>query len=149
METKIFPIIPSSSAALWISLGIGLILLVLSLLFIFFAYSTRNVRFELSDDGLKIIGGLYGRKIPKDELLISEAKIVNLKKEHQPKWRTNGIHMSGYSEGWFRLSNKQKGLLFVTDTSKVVYIPINKGYDLLISPKQPEEFMAALKTWKK
>jgi hypothetical protein len=53
--------------------------------------------------------------------------------------------MPGYSSGWFLLKDHSKGLLFLTDPSRTVYLPTTDGYSLLISPADPEGFLAALK----
>jgi hypothetical protein len=56
-----------------------------------------------------------------------------------------GVGLPGYSSGWFRLTDQSKGLLFLTDPSRAVYLPTTDGYTLLISPAEPERFLAALK----
>ena len=83
----------------------------------------------------------------KDSLLPKETRVVNLihESEFKPSIRTNGIGLPGYQEGWFNLNNGRQGLLFVTDRSQVVYIPTKQGYALLLSPKQPEEFLDMIK----
>jgi hypothetical protein len=58
--------------------------------------------------------------------------------------------MPGYQAGWFSLVNKEKALLFVTDTSSIVYLPTNKGYSVMLSVTEPQEFInAAKELWAK
>jgi len=147
MVGRIFPIVPPSAAFLWVILGIVIFLLILVALFGFIGYWARNTKFELNDEGLQIRGGIYGRFIPKSALIKEEVKILNLNAEtkYQPKLRTNGIGLPGYNAGWFKLRNEEKALLFITDPSKVVYIPSKEGYSVLLSTSRPEEFLTLVK----
>jgi uncharacterized membrane protein len=146
---KIFGIIPASSGPyifIWI---FSVILIAVIALFVFIGYSSRHVSFEVSDQGLRISRALYGRFIPREEIAVGGVKILNLTvdAEYKPKLRTNGIGLPGYAEGWFKLQNKEKALLFVTDRSSVVYIPTTKDYSVLLSVREAEEFAESLKHW--
>ena len=146
---KIFGIIPASSGPyifIWI---FSLILIALIALFIFIGYSSRHVSFEVNDQGLRISRAIYGRFIPREEIAVEGVKVINLNvdSEYKPKARTNGIGLPGYAEGWFRLQNKEKALMFVTDRSSVVYIPTEKGYSVLLSVREVEEFAGSIRQW--
>ena len=68
--------------------------------------------------------------------------------ELKPARRTNGIGLPGYSEGWFKLANGERALLFVSDKVNVVYIPTREGYSVLLSTANHEEFLESLnKEW--
>ncbi|MFH1031486.1 MAG: PH domain-containing protein [Chloroflexota bacterium] len=148
--TKTFEIAPASSTPYIFLAAIGLILVLLLALFVFTGYSMKNGKFEVTDQGLAIKTGAYGRFIPKDIIVRENVRTLNFNNfgEYKPRWRTNGIGLPGYSEGWFRLNNKEKALLFVTDSSKVVYIPTTRGYSIMLSPQNPEQLAYALKEWK-
>jgi Bacterial PH domain len=138
----------STSALSWSLLSLSVLLpLAIAALLGYLAYSTRAVRFVVSDEGLRIRGDMFGRLIPRGSLRIEGAQILDLNKEpaHGPALRTFGVGMPGYSSGWFRLKDRGKGLLFLTDRSHAVYLPTTEGYTLLISPADPEAFLAALK----
>ena len=64
----------------------------------------------------------------------------------RPKWRTNGVGLPGYSIGWFRLRNREKALVFLTDRKHAIYIPTTEGYVVLISPQNPDAFVKALRS---
>lgn len=66
--------------------------------------------------------------------------------ELAPRWRRVGTGLPGYQSGWFQLRNGEKALLYLTDRSKAVYIPTSQGYSLLLSPANPEAFLAALRS---
>ena len=91
--------------------------------------------------------GLYGRLIPRDAMDLKQARAVDLRNDasYRGLWRTNGIGMPGYSEGWFRLKGGEKALMFLTDPTRAVTIPTNLGYSVLISPADPENLLAALR----
>jgi hypothetical protein len=56
-----------------------------------------------------------------------------------------GTGLPGYQAGWFRLANGETALLYLTDRAKAVYVPTTNGYALILSPDNPERFMAALR----
>jgi hypothetical protein len=146
---RIFGIIPASSGPVIFIVAIAIVLVLVIGLLAFIGYSSRNVRFEVNDEGLRISRSIYGRFIPREEITAAEVKVIdlNIDSEYKPKRRTNGAGLPGYSEGWFKLENKEKALLFVTDRSRVVYIPTNKDYSLMLSVKETEEFAELIKQW--
>lgn len=96
---------------------------------------------------MRLRGDLYGRFIPAVALRGDEARIVNLAAERElpPVARTMGTGLPGYRAGWFRLRNGEKALLYVTDGSRAVYVPTNRGYSLLLSPQNPERLVDRLR----
>ncbi len=142
----VFHIVPAPARTLWLFAAIGALLLAMTLLFAWFAYSSVNTKFEVSDAGLRIRSALYGRAIPASQLRASEARVVNLGQEVplQPSWRTNGIGMPGYGAGWFRLRGGGRALAFLTSRDRVVHVPTTAGYDLLLSTSDPNGLVAAL-----
>ena len=147
---KIYAIIPAASGPYIFILVFSLVLIAVIGLFVFIGYSSRHVSFELNDQGLRISRCLYGRFIPREKIAASGVMAINLNAEsgYQPKLRTNGIGLPGYAEGWFKLKNKQKALMFVTDRSHVVYIPTTENYSVLLSVKEADEFVASIRNWK-
>lgn len=142
-----FPIIPASNGPLWLLLFLSLLMLALVAFFGYFAYSSRNVQFEVSPDGLRIARGLYGRQIPLASLDLENAKPVDLSRDrpYGLKWRTNGAGLPGYSVGWFRLNSGEKALVFVTDKRHVLYLPTSEGYSVLLSTPEPNTLLDALR----
>lgn len=143
----VFTIVPASSKPLWALVAIGGLLLGLIAVMVGFAYSARATRFELSPAGLSIQRTLYGRTVPWAKLDVAAARPVDLRSERQlqPVLRTNGVGLPGYSAGWFRLRSGEKALLFVTDRSRVVVVPTQDDYTLLLSVADPERFVASLR----
>jgi len=147
MKTQLFTIVPGSNGPLWMLAGISVMLLLMVALFAWLAYSSRHTQFEVSAEGLQISSTMYGRMIPAAALVVDGAQVLDLGRDRQyrPKWKTNGSGLPGYQAGWFKLHNGEKSLLFVTDRKRVVYVPTNDGYSVLISVKQTEQFIAALR----
>jgi hypothetical protein len=147
MAEKIYPITQASSAASWTSILTIPALLALAGLFGYFAFSVRHAKFVLNDTGLQVKNDIYGRMIPREQLKINQAKIIDLAidEEYMPRLRTNGLGLPGYQSGWFKLKNGEKALLFLTDRKHALYIPTTNDYSLLISPANPEKFVEDLK----
>lgn len=120
-----------------------LLIMAIGGIFVYFGYSARNTKFVISEQGLRIKGCLYGRSIPKDSLITEDIQIVNLlhNDTYRPRIRTNGVGLPGYLEGWFRLKNREKALLFLTNRAQVVYIPTKDGYSVMLSVAEPKVFL--------
>jgi hypothetical protein len=143
MTENVFSIVPSSTAGHWIIFGIILLFFAFAIYFVFVAYSLRNVKCELTDQGLRLSGGIYRKFIPKNSIIKNGVKLINIniEKEFRPVRRSRGMSLPGYREGWYRLSNQEKALLYLSDWSKVVYVPTKNGHSILISPKNAEELL--------
>lgn len=143
-----FDIAPSSARPLYFFLPIALVMLVaFSILLVSLLGASRS-RFEISAEGLRLRGDLYGRLVPRAQLRLDEARRIDLtsEAEYQPRYRTMGTALPGYRSGWFRLRNGGKALLYLTDFHRAVLIPTSAGYSILVSPSDPSAFLAALRT---
>jgi hypothetical protein len=144
---EVFNIAPADTRMLWM---IGLIpLFVLVLVGAILGASISGARgstFEVSSEGLRIRGDWYGRTIPANHLVQGTARRVDLalSPELTPGRRTMGTGMPGYQAGWFRLRNGDRALLYLTDRSKAVYVQTTDGYGVMLSPSEPDRFVAAL-----
>jgi hypothetical protein len=146
---RIFGIIPASSGPIILVLAVAIVFILVIGLLAFIGYSSKNARFEVNDEGLRISRSIYGRFIPREQIAATGVKVIdlNIDSEYKPKHRTNGAGLPGYSEGWFKLKNNGKALLFVTDRSSVVYIPTKKDYSVLLSVREAEELAEAIRHW--
>jgi hypothetical protein len=146
-EPQLFPIARGSSATGWFICGLLAFLVAIPLLIVVVSCWPWSGRFLVSPEGLKIEGSSYGREFAMPVLRISEARRLSAQDTsgYRPAWRTNGIGLPSYQAGWFQLKNQRKALLFVTDWSRSVIVPTEEGFTLLLSPDEPEEFLAALR----
>jgi hypothetical protein len=144
---QVFEIVPASGSAIPFFAVILAIQLGLVALFGFFWYSMRHTTFEVSADGIRIRGDVYGRTISLSQLHLDKAKVYNMAgdRDHSLSWRTNGIGMPGYSSGWFRLKNGEKALVFLTSRARVLYIPTSEDYALVVSPRDTDALLQALR----
>ena len=147
--TTTFQMVPAVGS--WV-LAIALIPCVALLGFVTFRLGTSLVgsqrsRFEVSEDGLTVRGDLYGRYIPRKLLISGQARVINLGKDGalRPVRRDSGIAIPGYSAGWFRLANGQKALVYVTDESRVVYVPTSDGYVVMMSALDADGLSARIR----
>ena len=142
--SKVFPITPASIRAFSV---IGIVIIPVILIMGLVAYSAINTRFEINGEGLHFKRAIYGRFIPKESIIVENSRILNLNadSELKPVRRTNGIGLPGYSEGWFKLANGERALLFVSDRVNVIYLPTTEGYSVLLSTVNFEEFLESLK----
>lgn len=148
MATQVFQIAPAASKAMWaLALVPGTILVLVFALLAASVIGSRSATFEVSREGLRLRGDLYGRLIPASALRSDQARRVDLEAtpELTPGLRTMGTGLPGYQSGWFRLRNGDRALLYLTDRSRAVYVPTTNGYGVLLSPSDPEAFLRALK----
>ena len=146
---QVFHIVPGTVRSPVLTLLIGLVVLLLAVvpfLLLRSISAARTATFEVSPDGLRLKGDLYGRFIPAPELRAAEARRVDLGTQEslRPRLRTVGTALPGYRGGWFRLANGEKALVYVTDPSRVVYVPTTKGYSVLVSVQETDAFVDAV-----
>jgi hypothetical protein len=137
----VYPIIPASSGPIWIFIAITVFMFCIAALFGYLAFSSRHVRLEVTEGELRIRGDICGRTVPATSVVVDEVKALNLTHDtaYGLKWRTYGAGLPGYSSGWFRLMNGEKALVYVTDPTRIIYIPTRDGYSVLMSVAEPEK----------
>ena len=151
MDTAVYSIVPASGRPMGFMIPLAVVLVVVFAVTgwaVFRSVSgARNATFELSPEGLRIRGDLWGRAIPASALRGAAARLVDLRSEPglAPRRRTAGTAIPGYRSGWFRLASREKALLYLTTSEGVVYCPTSGGYSLLLSVRDPERFLAHLR----
>ena len=143
MSFQVFEV-PSSGNHTWLTalmllpvvLGVGLALL----------FWPRALSVEVTPEALTVRGSIYGRTVPRSQLRLAEARVVDLASEPalRPRLRTNGTGLPNYKGGWFRLSDRERALCFLTRTDSVLYVPTTENYALLISTADPSGLLQAL-----
>ncbi len=144
---RVYGIFPASSGPYIFAWTLSVFLVAVIGVFVFISYSARHATFTVTDDALRIRASFYGRTIPRSDIVADGVKVIDLNVDsgYQPRIRTNGIGLPGYAEGWFKLADKEKALLFLTDRSRVVYIPTTDNYSVLLSVREAEEFADLLR----
>ena len=113
--------------------------------------SLRRHRIHVDANGIEIATTFYTRKLSLDQLKLSQARVVSLDEhtELKPMFKTNATALPGFQSGWFRLRNRNKALVARAGGNRVVWIPTDAGYDLLLQPRQPAallQYLQALET---
>jgi hypothetical protein len=146
---QVFNIAPTTLRWFWLAVPSALVLVVLIVTVAVLMKSVSGARsstFEVSHDGLRIQGDIYGRLIPATELIADSVQRVDiLHGGLRPVVRVGGTSLPGYRSGWFQLSNGSKALLYVTDPERVVYIPTRQGYSVLLSVADADQFVNELR----
>lgn len=148
MNAEIFQIAPAGSNSMWGLLIVPAAILLLVTGVLGAALSgARASSVEVSSDGLRLRGDLYGRLIPMRALTVDGARRVDFGHDPdlEPVRRQMGTGLPGYRSGWFRLRNGERALLYLTDRSRAVYVPTTDGYGVLLSPADPEGFLLSLR----
>lgn len=102
------------------------------------------VKASITDDSLVIGGGLYRVRVPLRDVHPSDAALSRSGGVPRLSWRTNGIGIPGLSLGWFRTSDGDKVFGAVTDPQRALRLPTSLGYDIVLSPRDPQRFLADL-----
>jgi len=95
---------------------------------------------------LEVVSTFYRKRVAVDALQLEQARVVDLA-EHgnlSPTIKTNGYGMPGFKSGHYRLRDRRKAFCLLTDTNRVLYLPLRDGSALVISPEKPRELLAAL-----
>lgn len=145
---SVYGIVPAGARPLYLLVPVILLLLgVLGLLAVA-GYASQRARFVLSERGLDFRGDIYGRAISWTALRTADARVVDLSAEPalRPRSRRLGTGLPGYAAGWFRLANGEKALVYLTASRRTLYLPTTAGYAVLLSPREPEEMLAELRS---
>ncbi len=110
-------------------------------------WSVRRRRVVFDGDLLAITAGIHNARVRVAELDLAAAHIVNLADAPtlRPLLKTFGTAMPGYSAGHFRLRDRSRGFLLLTDRRKVLALPERGGRTLLLSLERPQALLDALK----
>ena len=138
-----FQITPASTGATLFLVALTLLMAVLAVGFGWMATSATRPSVVLSDTDLRLKAPFYGRSIELSAIRFQEARVVNLDagSDLRPTVRTNGIGLPGFGVGWFKLANGDKALAAISSRDRVLYIPTDEGYALLLSLERPEAFL--------
>lgn len=101
----------------------------------------------LEDGQLTIVAGLNRLKVRVADLDLAGARIVNLADapELRPWIKVFGTSTPGYRAGHFRLRDRSKAFVLLTDRGKVLALPERGGRTLLLSAQRPQSLLDALR----
>lgn len=98
-------------------------------------------------DGRMRFGMMPWRRIGLSELDLDAARVLDLNahRELQPVWKIAGSGMPGFRSGLFRLRDRRRARVLLTDWRRVLVLPKRDGGVVLLSPQRPEALLAALR----
>jgi hypothetical protein len=105
----------------------------------------RDVR--LTDEGLRLRHLPWRSTVKLSELDLERAEIVDLnaRSELMPRIKLMGSRLPGYRSGVFRLRDKRRASVLVTDTQRVLVLPKRDGTVILLSLQRPDALLDALR----
>jgi hypothetical protein len=165
MSTQDFALHPANTRLLWLLpglamlaavIGIGVLLVqeprawialpavVASLALMALVFRRRRV--TLADGTLIVAAGLNTRRVATAELDLASARVVDLRErsELKPMLKLFGTRVPGLSMGHFRLRDRSRAFVLVTDTSRVLVLNESSGHRLLLSLDRPQALLDAM-----
>ncbi len=123
------------------------VLVILAAMFGYFLYGAYNSTVTIDGDKLRVNVPIYSRTIPLAAVDAGQAVVVDMNQssEYKLSLRTNGLGVPGYLLGWFRRSGGGRIYAVLTDKSSVVYLPTTENYAMLLSIKEPDALLEALR----
>lgn len=112
------------------------------------ALSLRRRRISIIGDTLVIAAGLNTRRIATGDIDLATARVVDLRErtEWKPSIRLFGTSVPGLSMGHFRLRDRSRAFVLLTDSSRVLVLNERSGHRLLLSLAKPQALLDALQT---
>jgi hypothetical protein len=101
----------------------------------------------LTDKGLRVRTLPWSWTIPLDQFELERAEIVDLaaRPELMPGMKLIGARLPGYRAGLFRLRDKRRASVLLTDLQRVLLLPRRDGSVLMLSLQQPDALLQALR----
>ncbi len=123
-----------------------MLLAVLAPIFAFIAWFLRRRDVLIDDNRLQIRAGINSISIPLDALDIASARVIDMDREPglRPMWKTFGTSLPGFHAGHFRLRDRSRAFLLLTDRRKVIALRERDGRNLLLSLSRPQALIDAL-----
>lgn len=112
----------------------------------FIVWSVRRRRVVLDGETLIVEAAMHTARVPVADLDVAAARIVDLTGHAtlRPGMKTFGTAMPGFHAGHFRLRDRSRAFLMVTERTKVLALPQRSGRMLLLSLERPQALLDAL-----
>ncbi len=148
----VFPLAPSDAPFVWLWVLMGVfaaVLIAVGSLVYYTVFSAKHATLLIQADGVRINAGWFSRTIDGKDVVLDGVRVVDLTQESEyqlkPHRKGRGTNLPGLKAGWFTLKSGHRGLVFLTDMSRVVYIPTTSGQPVLFSTPDPEALAESLK----
>jgi hypothetical protein len=126
---------------------VWLVLIPVALVIALLSWSLRRRHVILEGGELRIAAALHSTTVAVDQLDLDAARIVDLREagELVPWWKTFGTTAPGFRAGHFRLRNRSRAFVLLTDRHRVLFLPERSGRMLLLSLERPQALLDALR----
>ena len=139
-------VVPASRTALVLTVS-GVLLIVLPLA-IMLQRSLRRLLVSFDGQILELRVAWYRLRLTVAEIDVANTRIVNLDEqtELRPALKTNAFSLPGYEAGYFRLRDwRRKAFLMLTSRQRVLVLPLHDHRTVLLSLRQPQKLIDALR----
>ncbi len=108
------------------------------------AHARRSLR--LQDDRLIVRSTLFTKQVPVDQMRLDTARVFDLE-EHpafKPGRKSLGFGYPGFHSGYYRSRQAGPGFYLITQSARVLTLPLKDGSVLVLSPEQPRQLLQDL-----
>ncbi|WP_115527312.1 MULTISPECIES: PH domain-containing protein [Xanthomonas] len=108
------------------------------------AHARRGIR--LQDDRLIVRSTLFTKQVPVDQMRLDTARVVDLA-EHpafKPGRKSLGFGYPGFHSGYYRSRQAGQGFYLITQSARVLTLPLKDGSVVVLSPEQPRQLLQDL-----
>jgi hypothetical protein len=137
---------PASGTAL-VLIAAGVLVTVVPLAIVL-QRSLRRLLVSFDGHVLEMRVAWYRLRVTVAEIDVAHARIANLDEhvELRPSLKTNAFMLPGYQAGYFRLRDwRRKAFLMLTSRQRVLVLPLHDKRTILLSLRQPQKLVDALR----
>src|SRR5690606_24030480 len=103
-----------------------------------------SVRIVVADGNLVAGGMFYKIRMPLAQIDARNVRLLPADDPFRLRWRTNGLGWPGLSLGWFTTNGSKRVFAAITGKTYRVYIPTSGGFDIVLTPEDPDALIAAI-----
>lgn len=128
-------------------LGAGTILAITLAVYAGIVLLMRRHRLRMDAGGLEVATTFYTRRLSWEQLRLDAARVVDIdeRTELKPMFKSNGVAMPGFHSGWFRSRGFNRLLVASAGGKRLLWVPTQEGYDLLLQPRKPAAALERMK----
>lgn len=108
------------------------------------AHARRSIR--LQDERLIVRSTLFTRRVPVDQIRLDTARVIDLARDtaFKPGRKSLGFGYPGFQSGYYRSRQASPGFYLITQSARVLALPLKDGSVLVLSPEQPRQLLQDL-----
>lgn len=110
--------------------------------------SLRRIAVEFDGATLQVRAGWYRLGVEVSGIDAAQARVVHLDehKEYRPVFQPNAMSVPGYRVGHYRLRDpRRKAFVLLTTRDRIAMLPLRDGRIVLLSLRQPQRLIDALR----